>query len=127
MIREGVVFILDILGELKMVYSASDIVFVGGSLVEKRGGQNPIEPAALSRPVIMGRFMSNYQDVVKAFLKDKAVIQVQDKDELYSTIRLLLEDPIERKRLGTNARETVDKNSGSSQRTIDIILSINPA
>jgi 3-deoxy-D-manno-octulosonic-acid transferase len=126
-IREGVVFILDTLGDLKMVYSASDIVFVGGSLVEKRGGQNPIEPAALSKPVIMGRFMSNYQDVVKTFLEQKAAIQVKNKDELYSTIRLLLEDPGKRRSLGINARETVDKNSGSSQRTIDLILSINSA
>ncbi len=123
----SIVFLLDIMGELKSVYSASDIVFVGGSLVRKRGGQNPIEPAALSKPVIMGKFMSNYQDLVTSFLQNGAAIQVENQDELYSAIRLLLDNPKERKRLGMNAKDTVDKNSGSSQRTIDLILSIHPA
>ncbi|NQT75028.1 MAG: 3-deoxy-D-manno-octulosonic acid transferase [Candidatus Omnitrophica bacterium] len=124
---ESGVFLLDILGELKAIYSASDIVFVGGSLVKKRGGQNPIEPAGLSKPVIMGRYMANYQDVVNAFLENEAAIQVADGDELYSAIRMLIDDPGERKRLGANAKDTVDKNSGSSQRAIDLIRSIHPA
>ena len=117
------VYILDTIGNLRTVYSAADIVFVGGSLV-KKGGQNPIEPASLARPVIFGKFTFNFQDVVRSFLENSAAIQVDDKDELYSALRLLLDDPKERKRLGANARETVDKNSGSSQRAIDLISSI---
>ena len=116
------IFILDTIGDLKTIYSASDIVFVGGSLV-KKGGQNPIEPAGLAKPVIFGRFTFNFQDVVASFLENKAAIQVENKDELYSAIRLLLDSPQDRKRLGINAKDTVDKNSGSSQRTIDLILS----
>ena len=117
------IFLLDTIGNLRTVYSAADIVFVGGSLV-KKGGQNPIEPASLARPVIFGRFTFNFQDVVRSFLENRAAIQVDNKDELYSALRLLLDDPKERKRLGANARETVDKNSGSSQRAIDLISSV---
>ena len=117
------VFILDAIGNLKAIYSASDIVFVGGSLV-KKGGQNPIEPAILAKPVIFGRFTYNFQDVVTSFLESGSAIQVENKDELYSAIRLLLDNPRDRRRLGINAKETVDKNSGSSQRTIDLISSI---
>ena len=116
------IFILDTIGNLKTVYSASDIVFVGGSLV-KKGGQNPIEPASLTKPIIFGKFMFNFQDVVRTFLENSAAIQVEDRDELYSAIRLLLDNPKERKKLGLNARDAVSKNSGSSQRTIDLILS----
>lgn len=116
------VFILDTVGNLKTIYAAADIVFVGGSLV-KKGGQNPIEPASLGRPVIVGKFTFNFQDVVKSFLENHACMQVETKEELYSAIRLLLEDPEERRRLGANARETIEKNSGSSQRTIELILS----
>lgn len=118
------IIILDTIGDLKSIYSAADIVFVGGSLV-KKGGQNPIEPAALSRPVIFGKYMFNFQDVAKSFLENKGAFQVQDKDELYSSIKLLLDNPAEKKRLGTNAKHTVDKNSGSSQRTIDLILPLS--
>jgi len=117
------IFILDTIGDLKTIYSASDIVFVGGSLV-KKGGQNPIEPAGLAKPVIFGKFTFNFQDVVTSFLENNAAIQVENKDELYSAIRMLLDSPHDRKMLGLNAKDTVDKNSGSSQRTINLILSI---
>lgn len=116
-----VVFILDTIGELRTMYSSSDIVFIGGSLV-KKGGQNPIEPASLARPIIFGRFTFNFQDVIRIFLENDAAIQVENKEELYSAIRFLLDNPKERKRLGINARDTITKNSGSSQRTIDLIL-----
>ncbi|MFC1666787.1 3-deoxy-D-manno-octulosonic acid transferase [Candidatus Omnitrophota bacterium] len=116
-------YVLDTIGELKTIYSASDIVFMGGSLVRK-GGQNPIEPASLAKPVIFGKFTFNFQDVVKFFLENSAAIQVENKDELYSAIRLLVDSSKERKKLGLNAKNAVVKNSGSSQRIIDLILSI---
>jgi len=120
---EGFIFILDTIGDLKNIYSASDIVFVGGSLV-KKGGQNPIEPASLSKPIILGKFTFNFQDVIKSFLKNEACIQVENKEGLYSAVKLLLDHPEERDKLGLNAKSTVNKNKGSSQRTLDLVLSI---
>ncbi len=117
------VFVLDTIGDLKTIYSASDIVFVGGSLV-KKGGQNPIEPASLAKPIIFGKFTSNFQDVVKSFLEDSAVIQVEGREELESAIRSLIVNPKERKELGLKARETINRNSGSSQRTVSLIHKI---
>jgi len=118
---DSCVFILDIIGELGAMYSASDIVFVGGSLV-KKGGQNPIEPASLGKPIILGKYTSNFHDVVRIFLENDAAVEVEDKEELYSTVRFLLDNPEERKKLGINARGAISKNSGSSCRTIDLIL-----
>ena len=45
------VFLLDTLGELQLYYAASEIAFVGGSLVNA-GGQNMLEPAALNLSLI---------------------------------------------------------------------------
>lgn len=118
------VFLLDTMGDLVSMYSASDIVFVGKSLV-KKGGQNPIEPASLAKPIIFGRFMFNFQDVAKIFLQSDAAIQVENKEELYSAVRFLLDNPRDRKKLGLNAKDAINKNSGSSQRTIDLILSFD--
>jgi 3-deoxy-D-manno-octulosonic-acid transferase len=119
---EQSVFLLDTIGDLRSMYAASDIVFVGGSLV-KKGGQNPIEPASLAKPIIFGRYTFNFQDVVKIFLENDAAIEVKDKEGLYSALRFLLDKPEERKRLGINAKDIINKNSGSSQRTIDLIRS----
>ncbi len=118
---EQSVFLLDTIGELRSMYSAADIVFVGGSLV-KKGGQNPIEPASLMKPIIFGKYTFNFQDVIKIFLENDSGVEVEDKEGLYSALKLFLDNPGYRKKLGVNARDTIAKNSGSSQRTIDLIL-----
>ncbi len=120
------VFILDTMGELKSMYAAADIVFVGKSLVRK-GGQNPIEPASLGKPIIFGRHMFNFQDAAKILLESKAALEVENSEGLYSAIKFLLDNPEERKKLGINAKEAISKNSGSAQKTIDYILYGSPA
>ncbi|OIO34771.1 MAG: hypothetical protein AUJ70_00305 [Candidatus Omnitrophica bacterium CG1_02_40_15] len=120
-LNQEAVFILDIIGELRSMYSASDIVFMGGSLI-KKGGQNPIEPASLGKPIIFGRYTFNFHDVTKIFLENVSGIEVDNKEGLYSAIRFLLNNPEDRKRLGINAKDTINKNSGSSQRTISLII-----
>jgi 3-deoxy-D-manno-octulosonic-acid transferase len=115
------VFILDTIGELRSMYSAADIVFVGGSLV-KKGGQNPIEPASLMKPIIFGKYTFNFQDAIRIFLENDSGVEVDGKEGLYSALKLFLDNPGYRKKLGINARDTIIKNSGSSQRTIDLIL-----
>ena len=119
---EQSIFLLDTIGELKSMYSAADIVFVGGSLV-KKGGQNPIEPASMMKPIIFGKYTFNFHDAVKIFLENDAGVEVDDKKGLYSALKLFLDDPGYRDRLGRNAKGAIIKNSGSSQKTINLILS----
>lgn len=120
-INNQAVFLLDTIGELRSIYSAGDVVFVGGSLTAK-GGQNPIEPASYSKPVIIGKWTFNFQDVVKAFIDNGGIIQVEDSEGLYTASKKLIGDDKERKRIGANAKDTINKNSGSSKRSMDIIL-----
>ena len=119
---EQSVFLLDTIGELSSMYSAADIVFVGGSLV-KKGGQNPIEPASMMKPIIFGKYTFNFQDVIKIFLENNSGVEVDGKEGLYSALKLFLDNPGYRNKLGINAKDTIIRNSGSSQRTINLILS----
>jgi 3-deoxy-D-manno-octulosonic-acid transferase len=116
------IFLLDTIGDLRSMYSAADIVFVGGSLV-KKGGQNPIEPASMMKPIIFGKYMFNFHDVVKIFIEDNSAVQVDDKEGLCLALKLFLDNPAYRNKLGANAKNTIIKNSGSSQKTINLILS----
>ncbi len=122
-VTDKIVFILDTMGELQSIYSVSDIVFVGGSLV-KRGGHNPIEPAIYSRPIIFGRWMFNFQDIANNFIENNAAISVDNEQELSLKIEFLLRHPEARKALGLNAKEAVKKNSGSTERTVVCIKKI---
>jgi 3-deoxy-D-manno-octulosonic-acid transferase len=108
-------------GELKYFYEHATVIFVGKSLTTP-GGQNPIEPGALGKPMIFGPNMQNFAAPVEAFLREEGAVQVRDADELEKAIGDLLADPAKRDRLGQNALKVVRQNRGSIERTVDMIV-----
>ena len=120
------VFLLDTMGELQLYYAASEIAFVGGSLVNT-GGQNMLEPAALNLPLITGPYTYNFLEVRKLLLESNALIQVSNYLELSEKVIELIGDANLRHNLGERARAVVLANRGSSQRAIDIIKPYLPS
>jgi len=114
------VFLLDTVGQLRDFYSIADIVFVGGSLV-KKGGQNMIEPAFFSKPILFGEHTFNFRDITKLFLKQEAAIVVKDKDSLVGAVTGILGDQVLANKLSQSAREIVNSNSGAVDKTIKAI------
>lgn len=96
-------------------------MFVGKSITAK-GGQNPIEPAALGKPVVFGPNMQNFPDVVRIFLAQDGAVQVQNAAELEETLGGLLANPARREELGRNAEKIVRENQGAVERTVDMIV-----
>ena len=58
------VYVADTLGEMLKVLAAADLVLMGGSLICARG-HNPIEPAALGKPVLIGPHYFNFTEIVE--------------------------------------------------------------
>ncbi|MEO3475002.1 3-deoxy-D-manno-octulosonic acid transferase [Roseomonas sp. CAU 1739] len=58
------VLVADTLGELGLFYRLASLAFVGGSLVP-HGGQNPLEPARLGCPVLLGPHAWNFAEIVE--------------------------------------------------------------
>jgi 3-deoxy-D-manno-octulosonic-acid transferase len=108
-------------GELMYFYELAEVVFVGKSMTAM-GGQNPIEPASLGKPVIFGPNMQNFQDVVRIFLKHNAALEVKDAAELELVLGGLLADPEKRAALGSRAAATVAENNGAVERTVEMII-----
>ena len=108
-------------GELKFFYEPASVVFVGKSLTAV-GGQNPIEPAALGKPVVFGPNMQNFRDIVRLFLARDAAVQVKNAAELERALTALLENANRRAELGQRAAAVVAENLGSIERTIEMIL-----
>jgi 3-deoxy-D-manno-octulosonic-acid transferase len=108
-------------GELKFFYEPATVVFVGKSLAAI-GGQNPIEPCALGKAVVLGPNMQNFEDVTRIFLAQNAVMQVSDAAALEKAISDLLADESRRAQLGRNALKVVAENLGAIDRTLKIIL-----
>ena len=114
------VIILDTLGELTKFYSISTVAFVGKSLYGK-GGQNPMEPAALGIPVIFGKNMSNFEESSNLLLNHNAAIQINSIDGLYHALKIILENPHESEKMGERGREAVLSRKGAISRLITVI------
>jgi 3-deoxy-D-manno-octulosonic-acid transferase len=116
----------DTMGELMMLYGASDIAFVGGSLVA-RGGHNFIEPAAWALPLQSGEHLFNFSEVSQLMLNANALSIVKNADELANEwIQLLIDEELRKKR-GEFAYEVVVNNRGALQKTLGIIERFSPS
>jgi len=114
------VFLGDTMGEVPLFYAASDIAYVGGSLVEI-GGHNMLEPAALGLPVISGPHVYNAQDIADMFVELGACHIVNDAEELVMAVNQLLENPNEAVDQGSKGRDIVQRNRGSLSRLLGLL------
>jgi len=110
----------DSMGELLSYYSVCDIAFIGGSLIDI-GGQNMLEAAAISKPILFGPSVFNFEKIAQQFLEKDAAIQVGNADDLMKTISSLLVDDPKRQKLGENAKNLFEKNRGAVDRLLKLI------
>ncbi len=113
------VIIIDVFGKLQAIYSVSDIVFIGGSIVNK-GGQNPIEPAAYSKPIIFGQYMFNFENE-SVSLKNNGAFEIKNDKEFFDIATKLLSDKNLREETGKKALEVVNSQKGAIEKNIKII------
>jgi 3-deoxy-D-manno-octulosonic-acid transferase len=111
------VLVGDTMGELQRLYAASDVAFIGGSLVPK-GGQNLLEACAVQVPVIFGPHMFHFEEIASMALERGAARQVHDSAELASAVALYFEQPELRRAAGRAAHTLVTDNHGALERTL---------
>lgn len=112
------VVVLDRMGVLFSLYSQAAAVFIGRSLAGS-GGQNPIEPAAWSVPVLFGPAMDNFRDSARLLREAGGAVRVADEAELASALAALLADPARRLEMGRKARSAVESRRGASRRNLE--------
>ncbi len=110
------VLLVDTVGDLPRIAGSGDVVFVGGSLIPF-GGHNVIEPARHGCPVLIGPHYGSFRQIVSSFLADRAMLVVQDRNELLARLRDLRSNPDKAQGMGARARATVARNVGASART----------
>ncbi|MBF2718366.1 3-deoxy-D-manno-octulosonic acid transferase [Psychrobacter sp. NG254] len=77
------VYLADSMGEMMTWYALANVAFVGGSLVDV-GGHNPVEPASVATPVVMGIYTQSCQNVVDTLSEVGALYQ--PNNDLYRPI-----------------------------------------
>ena len=120
------IVLLDTIGELPATYELADIVFVGGSIVDK-GGHNVLEPAAAGATVVTGAHTHNFHAIVELMNEAGALVQLPvlegagASDEIAYVFEKLLASPAERKELGRRAKQLITANQGAADRTMQLI------
>jgi 3-deoxy-D-manno-octulosonic-acid transferase len=109
--------VLDTVGELADAYALGTVVFVGGSLID-RGGHNMVEPAALGVPTLFGPNTYHFNLSTRFLLDARAAVMVKDTHELEETVRLLLDNPQMREKMGENAQKAVLNEKGAVDKHI---------
>lgn len=118
---ETQVLLGDTLGELLLFYAASDLAFVGGSLVPDVGGHNLLEPAALRLPVVVGPYLDGWTTVADWLQEAGALCRVEDAAGLAEAVAECVDDAHGRMMAGLAAVRVVDDHGGALERTLRLV------
>ncbi|EKD26722.1 MAG: 3-deoxy-D-manno-octulosonic-acid transferase [uncultured bacterium] len=116
------ILIVDTIGELFNLYSFASVVFVGKSLVFNGGGQNPIEPAVFGKPVLMGKYYSNFQEIVDQMVSSDSIVIVNSPEELLINLKILLNNPQKMSKISSNAKSFVFGKASVCDRILKELL-----
>ncbi len=114
------VYFADSMGELWTWYSLAEAAFVGGSL-SQNGGHNPLEPASLGIPVVMGPHTFNFAQIVDQLKAAGALVQVEDVAGVAQVWAGWLDDETRRKTATAAALRVLTANQGALQRQLDLV------
>ncbi len=114
------VYLADTMGELKMLYAAADVAFVGGSMVPV-GGHNVLEPAVIGVPVMFGPYMANFKEISKGLLSLHAAVQCNNPKEIEKNLVKLIGENTFRQKMTEQAKKFVQANSGATQKNLQLI------
>lgn len=115
-------YLLDTIGELRMAYALADVAVVGRSFGELFGS-DPMEPAALGKPVVIGPSVADFRTVVETMRHDDAIIQTT-REALPQALAQLIRDDNDRRDRGARALACVLKHKGSTERHAALLLDL---
>lgn len=110
----------DSMGEMYMYYAASDVAFVGGSLVNL-GGHNLIEAFAMSKPVITGPHTFNFSEITEQAIAADCAVRANDAHHVMQLAQDLLDDEKTRLQMGQQAHAFFLQHQGATERTMQAI------
>ena len=110
----------DTMGELLLLYAASDIAFVGGSLTPV-GGHNLIEPASLGLPILTGPHLHNFTEISRLLQNAGTAQVVNDANSMTAAVIALFSAKELHNKMSTRAKEVIDSNRGALEKHLEWI------
>ena len=124
---ETALYIADTLGELGLFYRLARVALVGGSLVP-HGGQNPLEPARLGCPILLGPHTANFADIVARLLAAGGARRVEPPEPgaLAAAIGAVLSHPDHGRRLAEAAAAAIAPAAALPDQVAEALLRLLP-
>ncbi|WP_431796719.1 lipid IV(A) 3-deoxy-D-manno-octulosonic acid transferase [Cupriavidus metallidurans] len=113
----------DSMGEMAMYYAASDIAYIGGSLIPL-GGQNLIEACAVGTPVLMGPHTFNFAQATEDAIAAGACERVANADELMAAAAAVLGDEARLADMRAHALTFAGLHRGATARTLGALAPV---
>ncbi|MCK8046352.1 lipid IV(A) 3-deoxy-D-manno-octulosonic acid transferase [Shewanella sp. 1CM18E] len=113
----------DTMGELLTFYGAADQAFVGGSLIV-HGGHNPLEPAAMGLPVMMGPNYRDFIEISELLQSAGGLTVVDDADALAANLIALFANSEAYEQASNSAKSVVAQNRGSLAKQLAVVESM---
>ena len=111
----------DTMGEMFAYYDASDLAFIGGSLLPT-GGQNLIEACACGKPVLLGPHTYNFAQASEDAIAQGAAIRVYDAAQIFKMTFELLVDQDRLQNMSEVARRFAETEGGATQKTLELLM-----
>ncbi len=117
-------FLLDTIGELRAAYAMADVCVVGRSFTGTLHGSDPMEPAALGKPTLIGPTYDDFTDQVEALTAGGGMIVTADP---VNDVDCLLRDSSAAARLAEAGRTVVAQRRGATARTAALLERFLPS
>jgi 3-deoxy-D-manno-octulosonic-acid transferase len=112
--------LLDTYGMLQQVYAASDLAFVGATLVDI-GGHNPMESAMRGAPTCVGPYTSVIEEVLLDLEREGGVIRLTGSADIYALVTRLCNGDQSIAESGHGAYRAWQRHRGSTERVLSIL------
>jgi 3-deoxy-D-manno-octulosonic-acid transferase len=119
------IHVADTLGELGLFYRVASVALVGGSLVP-HGGQNPLEPARLRCPILLGPHTANFEEAVARLLAAGGALRVPDAAALAPAVAGMLSNPDRARAMAEAAAAVADGEASLPGRIAGALLDLLP-
>ncbi|MHA2939807.1 lipid IV(A) 3-deoxy-D-manno-octulosonic acid transferase [Vibrio sp. RC27] len=118
------VYLADTMGEMFTLLCASDVCFMGGSLLgDKVGGHNLLEPAAVGIPSIIGPSYYNFKEITELLVEVNGCKVGLSPGDIKNYVLNMFTRDFERIESAEQARTALQKNYGAINNTILFIFS----
>ncbi|MCK8786425.1 3-deoxy-D-manno-octulosonic acid transferase [Roseomonas sp. NAR14] len=120
------VYLADTLGELGLFYRLAGVALVGGALVPV-GGHNPLEPARLGCPILLGPHTENCAEPAERLLAAGGAIRVDGPAALAEAALAVLTNPDRAGRMAEAAAAIAADQAGLPDRIARAVLDLLPS